>query len=362
MAQRLSDPIYIFEGRMNQLKEKAVLFFTICIIVSGSKLLAQQDTLLLSEEDEAYLNELLAFDSLLLSELDSNNSILQSLLDSVAEIPATKNSISLRLAYTSDILNAGRNFGFNQFGVSAGGTYYHQNGFFADVAGYWNSDFEPKYNLTTTTIGYMGFIGKHLNYTLSYDHFFYRYPKGDTVNFTYPLTNAVNSSLYVDIKNFSIGADYQFLFGDENAHRLRLGAYYYLKFNKVGFIDRISIVPGFSVLGGNSSVYYFSQVNSAKEAFDEIVDQYGRFTVLRWYQNEPGRIQQEVDARMYEEGFNSVFGIMNYALSAPVSLYIGNSIFSFSYYLNIPVALPGETIDTSPNSFFSVSYFYNIQF
>jgi hypothetical protein len=35
---------------------------------------------------------------------------------------------------------------------------------------------------------------------------------------------------------------------------------------------------------------------------------------------------------------------------------------STSYYINFPVALPGEEIDLSPNSYFNVSLLYSIPF
>ena len=62
----------------------------------------------------------------------------------------------------------------------------------------------------------------------------------------------------------------------------------------------------------------------------------------------------------YDERTENVFGIMNYSLSLPVMIRMSRFTLSTSYYINFPVALPGEEIDLSPNNYFNVSLLYSI--
>jgi len=54
-----------------------------------------------------------------------------------------------------------------------------------------------------------------------------------------------------------------------------------------------------------------------------------------------------------------VFGIMNYAFTAPLSITHKNWSFMFSYTYSIPKALPGEPLTISESSYLSgsISYF-----
>jgi len=58
----------------------------------------------------------------------------------------------------------------------------------------------------------------------------------------------------------------------------------------------------------------------------------------------------------------NVFGIMNYAVSVPVTVNHKNWGFAFSYTYNIPKALPGEALLISESSYLSGSITYFIAF
>jgi hypothetical protein len=63
-----------------------------------------------------------------------------------------------------------------------------------------------------------------------------------------------------------------------------------------------------------------------------------------------------------EEERNNVFGLMNYSFSAPFHFYIDRFSLLLYYNLNVPVALPGESIEVNPNSYFGCTLMYDIPF
>ena len=297
-------------------------------------------------------------DSLLLYELENDSSSLLSILEDIMNEDYLKSQLMLRAGYTSNITNAGRNFGIQQYGLNAGIAFYHKSGLFADVSGYFNSDQDPKYNTTITSVGYMGLFGPKWNYFLSYDHFFYEEPQDSDYLISYPLTNSLNASTNFLISGFNFGVDYAFLFGDETAHRSRLNLSYYLSFKNVGFIDRINFNPNLSMLTGNANVtsLVFSQ-EIAKENSRELIEKIGWHQFKYLYNND----RELLKTLLSEEQTNNTFGIMNYSIFVPVSFNIKKTTLLLNYSLNFPVALPGETdFDTSANSYFSATLLFTI--
>ena len=109
------------------------------------------------------------------------------------------------------------------------------------------------------------------------------------------------------------------------------------------------------MLLGNSTIISTS-VN--KMLVRQIVDRIGIRRFMQLYKNK----REEVENIILETTANDVFGLMNYSFSIPVYTYVGNFTLLSSYTLSVPVALPGELIDVTPNSFFGISLIYNIYF
>lgn len=306
------------------------------------------------DKTDSLLQATLKSDSLLLEELALDSLTILDLIDSLLSTDFRYSSLILRMGYTSNIVNAGRDFGFDQYGFSGGLSYYHKTGFFGDVTGYWNSDMEPNYNPTIVNLGYMGNILPKWNIIATYEHYFYHVDEEDE-DIYYPLTEALSLTTYLNIKFLSAGIDYSFLFGDETAHRLRPQIFATIRFPLTGFIDEISLIPSASMLFGNQNIYY---IDGNYQKVRRLYRQLGRRRFLQLYRNYPDLIT----SLLPEEGTRDVFGLMNYSFSLPVNLKFGNFSLSTGYFLNIPVALPGETIDTSPNHYFNVMALYMIPF
>lgn len=295
----------------------------------------------ISEADSA-LNAIFAEDSLL----------FLSILDSLLTLKMDISVFSARLGYISSITNAGRDFGVSQYGVSGGVSYYHNSGLYADMNIYWNSDFSPSINPLVTSVGYMGSIMPKFSFSASYEHYFY-FKSDDSVQYYYPLTNGITLSPYFDAKWISLGVDYSFLFGEKTAHRIRPDIYGNIVFKTKGFINRIRIAPGASMLLGNQDIVSQNPVNIDIAGFIQSNGQ-GRYNAL--YKKYGDKLFEY----LYSEEITNEFGIMNYALSLPASIMAGNFALSLSYYYNIPVALPGENIILDPNSYFSASLIYSL--
>lgn len=304
---------------------------------------------------DSVLNAYLTFDSLLLDQIESDSMTIFDLIDSLMLTDLKFSALSARGGYTSSILNAGRDLGVSQYGFSAGLSYYHKSGFFGDALAYWNSEAVPNHYLDVLTVGYLGTITQNWSIMASYD--LYNYRKGsDETDVYYPFSQALNLSSYIDLKFLSAGVDYSFLFGKETGHRIRPNILAVIRTGEWGFIDRMTFLPGAGLLLGNSTIITTSL--NQQRLFKAIRQAGGPERFKRIY----ARNKEIIDLWIYQDQIESVFGLMNYALVAPVYVYIGNFTITASYSINFPVALPGEDLDTRPNSFFGSSVIFNIPF
>ena len=357
-----------------------LLFAMLCTYGIHSS--AQEDTLSYADQFE-----------LLAAEMDSLSifRLIDSVLSSTVE---PYSELNIRTGYTSNVVSAGRNYGINQHGFSPGIAYYHKSGVFADLTGYWNSAFAPKYNLTLASIGYLGTI-KNFSYLPSYEKWFYNNDSTAT------LSNSLGLSLNQDFKYVNVGLDYSFLFGKESAHRLIGSVSGYASLKNVWIFDRISFMPSVSILFGNDEITQirFTEGNSTNFGGEEIyyisllskeeqqewlrneflelrTNDYSagrrkaKFTLLTTYQNNlethdmilTPETQQYLEAKLFNEETNNIFGLMNWSFHIPVLFTIKKFTISLSYSYNIPKALPGEEFEFDPISYFGASMSYRIPF
>jgi hypothetical protein len=322
-------------------------------LCSSSFLQAQE-----MDDFDSLAAEYALLDSLLLDEIGDDSSALFSLIEDLIDENYLKSQFTLRAGYTSNITNAGRNFGVSQYGLNAGVAFYHKSGLYADLAGFYNSDQVPKYNTTILALGYMGLIGKRWNYFVSYDRFMYHQSDEDELIIEYPLKNSLNASINYNIGGFTLGTDYSFMFGEETSHRVRLNLGYSYWTKKVWIFDNIGFNPNLSVLAGNQNItsIVFNQ-EIARENSRDLIRQIGRRRYLDLYQNN----RNLLILLLSEEQTNNVFGIMNYSIFVPVTFRMKQTTLMLNYSLNFPVALPGEEgLDTSPNSYVSATLLFNI--
>jgi len=273
--------------------------------------------------------------------LTSDQDTLQlfQLIDSLLEMEQLRSSqFALHLGYISEVSNAGRTLDVKQYGFNPGISYFHKSGLYADITGYWNSDLDPHYDLTVTTIGFIGFLTPKLSYSLGYDHSFFTDTDAESdlpqwvVDMLLPpvLNNSLSAGLDLDLGPIETGVGYSWLFNEESAHRLHGRLTGDLKkYQWLGF-DRIGIRPAVEVLFGSAEVI---SVTFSREAF----------------------MQKRFPYRLNN---TSEFGLMNYRFRVPLSMTKNRFQFIVEYNYNIPVTLPGEDFDYPNNSFFSVDLYY----
>ena len=278
-------------------------------------------------------------DSLAMAKIDSifaatDSLSIFSMIDSLLNAPAKlQSSLVLRAGFNSNIVSAGRTIGVNQYGATAGASFYHKSGVYGDVTAYWSESYDPALYLTIASLGYFKGIGDHYSFMVSYDRLFYN---NQDINVENPLTNMLGVANFVDFKPFTFRLDYSFYFGDEQAHRLSPALVLNLrKYNFIG-LDRISFTPMFQMLYGNSTI------TSVQLAPGSTVRLRRRLPQV-----------QQVD--------EDVFGLMNYAATVPLRITKKNWSLVASYTYNWPVALAGETPPPN-NNFFSITVSKTINF
>lgn len=264
---------------------------------------------------------------------------LIQLIDSLLLLEASRTSqISLHFGYTSEVSNAGRTLEVKQYGFNPGISYFHKSGIYADVSGYWNSQFNPNYDLTVMSVGYLGLISPKLSFSVAYDHSFFtdNDPEFDlpprVLELLLPpvLNNSLSGGLDLDLGFIESGVDYAWLFGDESAHRLQWSISGDIKKRNILKMDRIALRPSISLLYGNQDIISISYSRDA-------------FAATRF----PFVISKE-----------NAFGLMNYQLSLPIQLTKNPFHLVFDYNYNIPQSLPGEKYEYENNSFFSIDLYY----
>jgi len=298
---------------------KLIIISTFIIFLRVNPVISQEvnvDSTLLKDDLE-FLDQLTEFDSL--------NIIY--LIDSLLSLELDGSQFSARFGYISKVLSAGRNFGEDQWGFSPGISYYHKSGLYADLSGYWNSEFEPKYYLTILSGGYMHSLTQMWSFILSYDRYFYS-PSGFQIDNS--LNNSINASTYLNFGNIDTGIDYGFFFGDESAHKLQWNLSGRIIKEEFWITDKITIIPSFSVQFGNQTI---TSIRFRRDFLNRIS--------LRYFIEE-----------------KKVFGLMNYDLSLPIIIKINKFGLLVSYHYTVPVELPGEDVDLSPNSSIRLNLMY----
>ncbi len=306
--------------------EKVRRFITVLFLSTSCALHAQDvDSLLSADED---FNLFSNGDSLSLFALVDSLLALQE-LEPVSQL-------AVRIGYNSNVISAGRTLGVENFGLSPGLSYYHTSGAYADVSGFWSNDFDPKYYLTIATVGYSHFFNKHFSTIGCYDR--YLYHVADDAYIPYRNTLSLTSTFTVKPVNVNVG--YSYFFGDKRVHRLFPSIHITVQKKKIWGFDRIAILPTFCILLG-----------SEQFTTSELLIPKNRQEAIQNYRIYKKFIPEIVTNR-------TEFGVMNYALSIPISISYKDINLLFNYTYSIPKALPSETLTYSESSFLSASLTY----
>jgi hypothetical protein len=256
--------------------------------------------------------------------------MIDSMLSAEPEIKETS-QMALRLAYNSNITSTGRTIGIDKFGLSAGASYFHKSGLYADASGYWSKEYDPDYYLTIASAGYMISPVKRWSLLAEYSRFIYTDTGTDVV---LPYTNNIGITNFINFRPIVLRLDYYFYFGEKNAHRIMPGLGLNLEKRNWKGIDRILFYPSMNILFGTEVITeYFPYAST-------------RIGILFRIRN---------GLPLYYTQTKTVFGDMNYSFSAPLSVTLNNWNFLVSYIYNIPKALPGEELGLTKSGYVSAT-------
>jgi len=274
------------------------------------------------------LDSLLLQSDPVLAELDSilNSADSTSILDLIDSIllapPAAGSQLAVRVGYNNNIVANGTS-SISQYGLTAGAAYYHKTGAYVDVTSYYSQEFKPSLYLTVGAVGYLNSINKYWSLMAEYDHYFYTPAKGDDELYT-PYTNNLYVSNYFKVKKFVFRFDYNFYFGELLSHRFTPGVGLNLTKKKWLGLDRVTFLPSAALWYGSDTVSeYLPNFTTRKERLLLILQ---------------GKPRYRLEDR-------TVWGIVNYTLSFPISLLYKNWSLLVSYNLNFQKGLPGEGVE-----------------
>ncbi len=313
-----------------------------------------------SAEDEIgnFLSELADFEEELDSLIRDDSMAFFGLLESI--INPKNHELSPRIAYSSNVTTTGRDFGINQTGYSAGLSYAHTSGLFADIYGNWFTDQDPKFASTIMTVGYIGIINNKWSYMASYDHVFFNTNSEIITEDSLlldpsdnPFNNSLNFSIDYDIFNFlNAGVNYTFQFGEETANSIFLNIGGDLKSTKLNPFRKVSFSPTFTVLFGDESVIQYNFPNDVRlvQRFNTLFQRVSERRGQRFALRNVDKIRELVLALSIREEEENRFGLLNYSFSFPLTFYIEDFTLTAIYTYNIPQDL--QNSDMTFNSQF----------
>lgn len=340
-------------------------YLLIAIFTLPGNILLAQDSLQLSYQEQWAQLE---------ADLDSFSIFLaiDSLLTNDLNPPSEFN---FRLSYNSNIASAGRNYGVDQHGFSPGVSYYHTSGLFADVAGFWNSDSDPNYSLTTLSVGYLKTVSDKWSIGADYERWFVNQT-------TATFENNLGINTNYQIGPIDLGLDYSYLFGEETGSRvignisstIRLGRNF-LGFKNISISPTASFILGhdvvttFTTSDNRNAIYLLQLVVLEPEERDAVLRGLvtnGTITTQQAFRlrNRINNLTPVQEQRLLEAAFvasdNKEFGVLNYSFTLPLTLSNKRSFLMLSYTYSVPIALPGETASFDPIGFFALSFNYRL--
>lgn len=227
--------------------------------------------------------------------------------------------------YNSDTYFSGRDIGIDQYNIIPQITYANSNGIFASLSGIYYSEFVPKWDVTTATVGFGRNFGKDklLKYSIAYSKYFY----ANDIDNIY--TNAINLGMGVRNKKRTLGTQLSgsYLFGEEQSFEIasrNFVNFNLLKTNKTS----LNFKPQLNIIAGKQTI-----------ELARIVNQNGQLST------------------QYTE--NDVFDLINTQINFPLLFSTNSFDFEAGYNINFPNAI-GDESNLKNTGFFNLSIGYLI--
>ena len=248
----------------------------------------------------------------------------QQFIDELIEGGTSYNFLYTSIGYSTNTFFSGRDSGTDQFNVIPQISYYHSSGFNASISGIYYQNFDPHWDFTSVSLGYLNTFGKKDNfiYNVGYTKFFYADDFDD-------FTNSIDVSFGVRNKKRTLGTTLSasYLFGSDESYQIVSSSFARINLlRKATYALRLR--PTISFI-------------AAKQTY----------TFLQRFRTRPFLRPVSLE----------VFNVLNTQISIPLSFTTKSWDFELGYYLNLPNAVANES-DLSNTSFFnfSVGYLFDL--
>tara|TARA_R110000868_G_scaffold124822_3_gene329750 strand:- start:9559 stop:10431 length:873 start_codon:yes stop_codon:yes gene_type:complete len=247
------------------------------------------------------------------------------LIDEVLASLSNYQFLYLSVNYNNDTYFSGRDIGIKQYNISPRITYLHSSGIYANVSGIYYSEFAPKWDLTTATLGFSKSFGKAkaFKYYASYSRYFYN---NDLDN---ALKNDLSIGLGIRNKKKTIGTQLSasYLFGNDNSIQVASNSYITFKLLKTNK-SQLNLKPQISIIAANQTI-------------------------------ELARSYVQNGQTITDYSYQKTFGLINTQLSLPIEFSINSFDFQLGYNMNFPTPIENES-NLKNTSYFNFSMAYLI--
>jgi hypothetical protein len=255
----------------------------------------------------------------LIDSLFEQNQMLDELIDSMSKYQF----LYVTLNYNNATYFSGRDLGINQFNLNPRVTYLHHSGIFASVSGIYYQKFDPKWDLTITSLGYGKSFGenKAFRFTTSYSRYFYNN------SFANSFTNDLTLGIGVKNKKRTLGTTLSgtYLFGNDKSFQITSISFATIKLYKTSKLN-LDFKPQLSFIGGKQTVELARTITRFGQTFTT-----------------------------YEQ--NNVVSLFNTQLSLPIQFNTNFFDIELGYNVNFPTAIGDET-NLKNTNFFNVTMSY----
>jgi len=227
--------------------------------------------------------------------------------------------------YNSDTFFSGRDIEIDQYNISPQITYMHSKGFYASISGIYYSQFIPKWDVTTTTIGYGKSFGKDKIWRYYTSLSGYLYSDNNIDGLT---KGNISAGFGIQNKNRTLGTTFSssYYLGGGNTYQIASRTYAKLKLLKTKK-HHLKIRPQLNIFTGTQIVDILSSTTLQGSTIEELYTQ------------------------------NNIFGLINTQINIPIQYNTNSFDFELGYNLNFPSEIGDET-DLKNTSFFNIGISY----
>lgn len=224
----------------------------------------------------------------------------------------------------------GRDLGIDQFTFSPQIIYQHHSGLYLDISGGVYSEFIPRWDYTSATLGYSKSFGKHKIFNLDIGYSRYFFSDSELRDFE----NSLDGSISIETKNSILGvsAGLNYFFGDKQGIQNNFDIYSNINLFKISKKHQVSINPQVSFILGNETIdtSRFDDLPIDIPFIDRIVNEF------------------------------ETYALRNTQLAIPLNIELNDFELEFGYNFNFPNALIFErNLDNTSYLNLGVSYIFS---